>query len=286
MRITEISAAAHDGDNEDLIAIYRNDDVTDIVIIDGGSSVAEKNYIDNDLGDVVWFVKNFSLALGRAISANRPQAESVLLALRDLRATFQETTSGCAIPPYAFPIAAMTWIRIRESNRAHALDLYCLGDCKAFLQLPDQRVVDLDPYVNPQESILQEEISRLSNVGVADADARRARLMPMLRSRREFLNTTTTPSVLCLEPRGPLHAREHTVLADPGSMLLAMTDGFYRIVDTYNLHSVEELAELCLRRGLGPVLEELREFEAASKESASRSVKSSDDASAVTCQFL
>jgi hypothetical protein len=69
-------------------------------------------------------------------------------------------------------------------------------------------------------------------------------------------------------------------------MLLAMTDGFYRIVDTYDMHSVEELADLCLRKGLGPVLEELRDLETASAESASRSVKSADDASAVTCHFL
>jgi hypothetical protein len=89
-----------------------------------------------------------------------------------------------------------------------------------------------------------------------------------------------------MEPRGPFHAREHTVQVDAGSMLLAMTDGFFRIVDTYNLHCIEDLADLCLRRGLGPMLEELRDFERTSEESASRSVKSSDDASAVSCQFL
>lgn len=286
MRITELSSGANDGHNEDLVSVYRNDDVTDIVIMDGGSSVADKDYIDGDLGDVVWFVKQFALALGRVLGENKPQAESVVLALRDVRATFQEMTPGCTIPSYALPIAAMTWIRIRKSNGSHTLDIYCLGDCKTFLLLPDKRVVDLDPYVNPQESILQDEISRLSSEGITDAAARCARLMPLLRARREFLNTTASPFVLCMEPRGPLNAREHTVQAEPGSMLLAMSDGFYRIVDTYHLHSIEELVHLCLRRGLGPVLEKLRDFETAGNASASRSVKSSDDASAVTCQFL
>jgi len=123
------------------------------------------------------------------------------------------------------------------------------------------------------------------NEGVDDADARRARLMPMLRARRASQNSSATPSVLCLEPRGPLLAREHTVHADPGSMLLAMTDGFYRIVDTYKLQSIEELADSCRGNGLEPALHVLRDFERASLESASQSVKSSDDASAVTCQF-
>jgi hypothetical protein len=136
--------------------------------------------------------------------------------------------------------------------------------------------------MNPQESILRNEIIRLAAEGVNDGAARKERLMPMLRTRREFLNTTDAPSVLCLAPNGPFDAREHTVQMGPDAMLLAMTDGSYRIVDTYQLRTIEELADFCLHGDLQSVVKELREYEMTSLGSASLSVKSSDDASAVT----
>jgi hypothetical protein len=176
----------------------------------------------------------------------------------------------------------MTWIRITETEDAVTLKIYCLGDCKSFLLLADNSVVDLDPYINPQESILRAEIIRLSEEGVTDGAARKERLMPMLRARREFLNTSGARTVLCLAPDGPFGAREHSVQVEPGCMLLAMTDGFYRLVDTYGLHTIESLANLCLKSDLESIVKELRDFEMTSLGSASLSVKNSDDASAVT----
>jgi hypothetical protein len=282
MKIKKISSGAGSGHNEDLIAIYETGDLTDIVIVDGGTSVAERDFIDSESGDVVWFARNFSLALEKTISPDRSQAESVWLAIKQLHAVFRQKTSAVSVPPYAYPIAAMTWVRIIESEDCVILKIYCLGDCKAFLLKADKSVVDLDPYMNPQESILREEIIRLAEEGVIDGAARKERLMPMLRARREFLNTTDAPSVLCLAPNGPFDAREHTVQMGADAMLLAMTDGFYRIVDTYQLRTIEDLAALCLKGDLESVVKELREYEMTSLGSASLSVKSSDDASAVT----
>jgi hypothetical protein len=57
------------------------------------------------------------------------------------------------------------------------------------------------------------------------------------------------------------------------------------MVDTYQTHSIEQLADACSRRDLESVLQELRDFEMARPESAGLSVKDSDDASIVTCLF-
>lgn len=285
MNIDTISAGADGAHNEDLIVVYDNDGVTDIVIMDGGSPVADHDYIDSEIGDVVWFVQNFALALKEVVHQDRSQQDSVMLALGALRSAFREKTGAAPIPLYAYPIAAMSWLRITDTGGAPTLQAYCLGDCKTFLYLPDKTVVDLDPYVNPQELVLQAEILKLTQEGVVDAIARQQRLLPMLRARREFLNLAPAPSVLCLDPRGPIAARVHTVTLDRASTLLAMTDGFYRIVDTYRLHTVEELAELCLRKDLKSILNDLRAFEAASLGSASLSVKRADDASAMTCSL-
>jgi hypothetical protein len=179
----------------------------------------------------------------------------------------------------------MTWVRVTHLDNCASLNIYCLGDCKTFLLSPDKRVVDLDPYINPQELILQDEIARLLDEGVSDPAARRERLMPMLRARREFLNSSDSPTVLCLAPNGPFKAREHAARVEPGSMLIAMTDGFFRIVDTYNIYSVEGLANLCRNGHLEAVVKQLRDFETASLASANLAVKRADDASAVTWLF-
>jgi hypothetical protein len=283
MDIQSISAGASAGGNEDLVAVYHGDGVTDIVVIDGGTSVADENYIDRERGDVVWFVTHFARALEQANHRDRPQQESVALALRKLRSVFLDQPGAAAMPLYAYPIAAMTWLRLREGEAGMAVQAYCLGDCKAFVQRADGSVLDLDPYVNPQELVLQSELARLAAQGVAGIDERRARLMPMLRARREFLNTAPAPTVLCLDPRGPLIAREHSSPVPRGSTLLAMTDGFYRMVDTYDMHTVEELAALCRAHGLETMMQRLRAFEAGKLGSGSLSVKRADDASAVMC---
>lgn len=80
MKIGQVSAAAEGGKNEDLVSVFRSQHCTDIVIIDGGTSVADRDYINDDAGDVVWFVTQFSAALQQATSHARSQEHSVALA--------------------------------------------------------------------------------------------------------------------------------------------------------------------------------------------------------------
>jgi hypothetical protein len=282
MTIHSISSPGHGTHNEDLVAVFERQGLTDIVIIDGATSVADQDYVDAQAGDVVWFVRGFARMLERAISASRSQADSVQLAIDQLRAEFHAATGGVEVPLYAWPIAAMTWVRIWEENGAATLQAYCLGDCKTLLRLPDGSVADIDPYINPYEDVLQGEMARLALEGIVEPAARRARLLPMLRARREFQNTTEGPVSLCLQPRGPVDVRRISMPIERGTQLLMMTDGFYRLVDPYQLYSPEGLAAACAGRGLEALLAELRAYE--QQGAASMVVKRADDASAIIWQ--
>ena len=285
MLISSISSAGGSAPNEDLIAVVEHDGVTDILVLDGASSVADTNYIDSVGGDVSWFVAQFCVALQQVIARDRTQHDSVAMALQRLRALFIDTTAGAEIPAYAYPIAALSWLRVTQADGATMLQAYCVGDCKAIIRLADGSVVDIDPYVNPQEQLLQAEMARLIEQGITDAAARKAALMPMLRERRVFLNAAPAPTVLCLAPRGALVAREYAMALSPSATLLAMTDGFYRLVDTYRLHTVEQLARLCVDDGLASVHHSLRAFEAQQGAAGGLSIKRADDASAVLARF-
>ncbi len=284
LAIDHISAGADASHNEDMIAVFEHDGVTDIVMLDGATSVAERDYIDAAAGDVVWFVRQFCHRLEPRLHRERSQADSVKAALSDVRQDFLEC-AGSDVPLHAWPIAAMSWLRIAATGPAHALHAYCVGDCKTLLYREGSGVADLDPYVNPQEGILQAEIERLTRAGV-DATARKAHLLPMLRARREQQNTMAAPAILCLDPRGELAARTFSLALGPGDVILGMTDGFYRIVDPYGLQSAGAMARRCVTEGVAAVLADLRHFEADRQRADSGAVKRADDASAVVCKVL
>lgn len=281
MHISTMSSAGGAAPNEDLIVVVEHGEVTDILVLDGATSVADMNYIDAERGDVVWFVVQFCEALKTVIRHDRSQHDSVALALTALNADFVARTADVAMPLYAYPISALTWLRVTQADGAPTLQAYCVGDCKAFVRAPDGSVVDIDPYVNPQEQVLQVEMARLRASGVRDAAASKAALMPMLRERRAQQNTAASPTVLCVAPRGPLAAREYALALDPAATVIAMTDGFHRLVDTYRLYTIEQLATLCVQEGLAAAHARLRDYEHQQRDAHGLSVKRADDAAAI-----
>ena len=280
MKIAHISAGAASHRNDDHVAVFDHAGATDILVIDGGTSVAECDYLDPVDGDVTWFVQAFTAALERELAPGRGQQECVHAAIDVVRARFEAMAGQAAMPLHAWPIAAMTWLRVDERDGVQRAALYSLGDCTSLLQTAAGGCVDLDPFVNPQDAILQAEIAKLRAEGVTDPERRRERMLPMLRARREFQNTQPAPMVLCLRPNGAFQARVRSVDLAPGTSLLIMTDGFYRLVDPYGRYTNGALVDACLERGLPAILDELRTHEAAAGGTAARAVKAADDASA------
>jgi len=280
MTIAHLSAGAVAHRNDDHVAVFTHAGATDILVIDGGTSVAERDYLDPIHGDVAWFVHAFTAALEHELQPGRSQQECVHAAIDRVRARFDDITDRTPVPLYAWPIAAMTWMRVSARDGARCATLYGLGDCKSLLRTPSGACIDLDPFVNPQDAVLQAEIAKLRAEGVGDPVERRERMLPMLRARREFQNTQPAPAVLCLRPNGVFDARVRCIDLEPGASVLVMTDGFYRLVDPYGRYTDSELVESCIEQGLPAMLEQLRTHESVAGGTAVRAVKAADDASA------
>lgn len=285
MAWTKVSAGSGMHGNEDLVAVHEHDGVTEIVVIDGGTSVADRDYVDAQAGDVVWFVERFATELAAIVNPQIGQADLVMRAAAATGAAYRALAGATTPPAHAWPIAAMSWIRVVHGTESDTLLLYCLGDCKILLREPDGAVRDLDPYINPQEAVLQRVIAGLIAEGVSSSDARRARLLPLLRQRREEQNAALAPEILCMQPAGPFAARTMSIQAAPGATLLAMTDGFYRLSDPYELYTPAKLVDACVEHGVEAMLARLRAVE-ASTNLAGCSVKAADDASAVMWESL
>jgi hypothetical protein len=286
MRYTLASSAGKGRINEDVVVVVERDGFTDLVLMDGATPLAPDRCVAAGASDPAWFVRRFAQDLGRVVRADARQETLVLEALEHTRAAYRAAGGHADVPPYAWPIATLAWVRVSEpdADGSHLLSLFCLGDSKILLQLPDGAVRDLDPFENPQEQATQAAVAALVAEGIADPAERWNRLLPMLRARRHEQNTAASPTVLCLEPRGPFAARTARVTVPAGALLLVLSDGLYRLVDTYGLHSDDSLLDACRARGLDALLDELRAFEAG-KEAAGLAAKTADDASAIAWRF-
>jgi len=286
MRYSLASAAGKGRINEDVVAVFEGDGCTDLVLLDGATPLTDDRCLALGASDPAWFVRRFVRELGRVLRPDADQQTLVLEALDGTRAAYRAAGGSADVPPHAWPIATLAWVRVRDPDAAgiHALEWFCLGDSKVLLQLPDGAVRDLDPFDNPQERATQAHVAGLVAEGIHDPAERWARLLPMLRARRHEQNTAARPAVLCLEPRGPFDARAARGAAPPGALLLVASDGLYRLVDTYGLHTDASLLDACRTRGLDALLDELRAFEAG-KKAAGLAAKTADDASAIAWHF-
>jgi len=286
MRYSLASAAGKGRINEDVVVVYERDGWTDLVLMDGATPLTPDRSLNAGASDPAWFVRRFAQDLGRVLRLDASQAGLVLEALDATRAAYRAGGAGVDVPPYAWPVATLGWVRVRDPDATgmHTLELYCLGDGKVLLQEPDGTVHDLDPFENPQEASIQAAVAALVTEGVTDPAERWTRLLPMLRARRHEQNTAARPVVLCMDPRGPFAARTATVTAAPGALLLLLSDGLYRLVDTYGLHTDASLLAACRARGLDALLDELRAFE-ASRDAEGLAAKTADDASAIAWRF-
>lgn len=275
------ASASH---NEDLIAVFEHAGVTDVLVLDGATSVADADYVDTTHGDVTWFVHEFCRRLEPHLCGDRPQGDSALLALAEVREAYRAATAGTIVPAFAWPIAALTWLRFVRAGDAYTLHAWCVGDCKTLLFDGDASIHDPDQYVNPQEAILQAQVATLAQAGIVEPAARKAALLPLLRTRRAEQNMAPVPAILCLQPQGPIAARTFTAPLAPGATVIAMTDGFWRLVDPYRLLTAGELARRCVADGAASLLAQLRTFEADQGRADSLAVKHADDAAAAVCR--
>ena len=286
MRYSLATAAGKGRLNEDLAVVFERDGCTDLVLMDGATPLTDERGIPAGASDPAWFVRRFAADLGHVLRADADQETLVLDALERTRAAYRAAGGSAGLPPYAWPIATLSWVRVRGpgADGAHVLELYCLGDSKVLLQQPDGAALDLDPFDNPQERATQAAVTALVAEGVVDPAERWTRLLPMLQARRHEQNTAAHPAVLCLDPRGPFDARSARTTAAPGALVLLLSDGLYRLVDTYGLYTDAALLAAVRARGLDALLDELRAFEAG-KDAAGLGVKTADDATAIAWRF-
>jgi hypothetical protein len=245
-------------------------------VIDGATDVGPVRFFSKGETDAARFAELFAAELLAApAGANEaPQAYFTRLLPRLRAAAEKEAKIPLRdAPRSSYPTAAATWVRARGGKVEGAT----LGDSIAIVRTPAGQVTVFGEAGKPAE-----EQTRAKRVMTMTPEDRRR----WLQSVRAIHNSEKGYWVFGVQPEAAAHIVHQSVDAPAGTQVLAMTDGFYRLVSPYRRYSDAQLIEAASAKGLGALLAELRAQEASPEDDARIGrFKTSDDATALLLEF-
>lgn len=272
------------GLNEDLVGW--SDDA--VWVLDGATGLRAVSLLET-ASDARWFVQRFDKALRSQLrrtstSSSSDSRELLRTAIAKVSVAFARQATRQPIAKYEVPSASMSFLRVRGRSMECAL----LGDCRLLYAASD------GTFFNLFGSAALEELDRRA-IGVL----RRMKRVPLLaeslwslfgtrllRSNRARMNDADGYWTLSLDTAAADHMEYRTITTAEGDQALLVSDGFYRLVDTFQVFSDRTLVRAAAEVGLDILYDQLRTLEAADVECRQYPrFKPSDDASAVLIAF-
>ncbi len=240
-------------------------------VLDGATDVTDLKPFPQAESGAAWLAE----ALSERLMVPPPEDLDPVAYWRDvmsdvrLRAARESTIPLATLPPEARPVASGIWLH-RRGNRA---ELAWMGDCLA---------LDLDTGAihGADHSIAQETEDSRQLAPLSEAERwEKARLS------RRATNTSAKP-IFGLDPEKADGLSIKHAEISPGSSMVLLSDGFFRLVDPYRLvPDGPSLAALVRSEGLSGALSVMRGFEAETPDDEIVRIKPSDDACALWLQF-
>ncbi|MBI3496822.1 MAG: hypothetical protein HY058_05935 [Proteobacteria bacterium] len=232
-------------------------------VIDGATGVGDQEYVPEAKSDAAWFALTLSRCMTREAMLGGDLEQQMRQAYRAANAAFAGV-AGAAVPDYGRPLAtllAVAWQRL--GDRTVSLEMVSLGDGKALLLAAPGpgRILGLQGEDQSDRQV-NAAVQALHAGGTVDPDAVLSAMLGDLRRSRvrsvmRYANwaegrTGATASI----------DRERLILTPPGTLLL-VTDGFFRLVDTYGAYTPDSFIKAACVLGLADLGRELRQIEAA-----------------------
>lgn len=245
-------------------------------VIDGATDVGPVRIFSNGESDAARFAELFAAELlAASVGASESSQAYFTRLLPRLRAASEKEAKIPLkdAPKSSYPTAAATWVRARDGKVEGAT----LGDSIAIVRTPTGQVSVFGEAGKPAE-----EQTRAKRVMAMTPDERRKWLQDV----RAIHNTENGYWVFGVQPEAAAHIAFQSADAPTGTQVLAMTDGFYRLVSPYGRYTDAQLIEAASAKGLGALLSELRAQEASPEDDAKIGrFKTSDDATALLLEI-
>jgi hypothetical protein len=248
-------------------------------IMDGATGLWADRIFPSAPSDAAWFVAAVDSGL-RAADWQRRARECLRQAAAVAERRFHHEAADPPADMSSWPSGAVTILNMRKGG----VELVNLGDCRLLFRGGNRGSIRSfgTSAVSALDGRLVNEIVRLQADGVVEPAAIWARLVPHIRANRARMNTEGGYWVLDVAGRGLDHVDEQVVAPDEIREFLLVTDGLYRLVDTYGTLDDEALLDAALSRGLAALGRELRQIE--TQDAGCRTyprLKPRDDATAV-----
>ena len=234
-------------------------DVSAAWIFDGVTGINGKNYLGGGT-DAAWFVAKAHEHLQALAGLDLPLLEILSKLVKALIVDFKVAAKALNLPKDYDPPAACLILLKRYGQTWQALRL---GDSCLLARGGDGSHMSV--VASPNNAFdhwLSTEARKRRDAGLLDIKELLTEFRPQLLQGRKSRNTPDGYSILEASPSATEFA-EYFELGAPGEILLC-TDGYYRAVDHYALHSNESLLQASLAPGgVDSVLESIRGVEAS-----------------------
>lgn len=233
------------------------------VLLDGAAPRGSER-VSTEVDDTVWLVRRFveDWAHVGARVGGAPAPLDVRARVEATRAVlkreYAELCAAAGVLPPERPFACLAVAKLEGG----VLELFNMGDLTTLVRAPDGTLQRFGTSaVRELDRRALGELGRLLAAGVEPHAERRARLDAMILSHRALRNQLPGYDVLDLDAGGAERFEHRAFDAGAVRDLLLMSDGFYRLVDTFERYTDSTLFQAVKQRGLAALLQELRELE-------------------------
>jgi hypothetical protein len=249
-------------------------------LLDGATGLPQQRLLPGD-SDAEWLVSESCSFLER-LTGGSPAAHHLGALSAFLSSRFQAARVRAPSPDRLeeLPSASLAFAAIE----GQLLEIANIGDCRTLVRFPEGATRQFGD--SPVSALDAQVLRRLVELQRSDPHASygalRARLAPLIRRNRLLKNQPNGYGVL--EPRDSWlqNVQYFEAGAPPGTHVLMVSDGFYRLVDHYHLYDDESLLAAALDDGLEVLARRLRQVEDEDPECrAHPRLKPRDDASAL-----
>lgn len=250
-------------------------------VLDGATGIADQRVVPGP-SDARWLAEVIAGALGRALAEPLTSADLLHRVAAAASAAFMRDALRRDAPATDRPSACLALLRLAGPG----LELANIGDCRILHRHARGAVSCFGSSKLPalDEAVRQQAI-RLQGEGVRH-DEIWPLLLPLIRRNRGAMNTPEGYWVVDVTGRWLPHVETTSRAAAAGDALLLVTDGFWRLVDTYQRYDADALLSRASSRGLAALIGELRAVEAADEECRRYPrLKAQDDATAVLARI-
>ena len=272
--------------NEDTIGSHQlSENVGHAWVLDGVTGLGEKEQITGYGTDSAWFSHRLSNYFQEFDLPFRFCSAHLAVILSELRSEYIININDIGeLPAYSMPSAS--GLHVSWSPVANGLNLtgFWFADCIACLRPVRGTSTQVFGELPREQSdpSFKRFIHDLHKSEQIDEKEVWNKSLERLRQRRSQMNTPDGYWIFGLEPKAAEHVKRNQITVSDTADLLLMSDGFSRLVDTYQHFNFDTLIDLACSEGLSALYDILRSIE-ENKENRSKfpRIKEKDDASAI-----